>query len=66
MLTDPERQAEFLSFGADRLMLMNVHSGEPVRYYISAQSDLSSRFGDWIRLMNGSSWAETEKIFENE
>lgn len=66
ILTDPERQAEFLSFGADRLMLMNVHSGEPVRYYISAQSDLSSRFGDWIRLMNGSSWAETEKIFENE
>ena len=68
VIADPERINNFVSYGKDRLVLMNVKSGEPVTYYIGAAWDGDSRFEPiewkWSQYMNGVSWTVLEDLYK--
>ena len=68
VIADPERINNFVSYGKDRLVLMNVKSGEPVTYYIGAAWDGDSRFEPiewkWSQYMNGVSWTVLEHLYK--
>lgn len=68
VIADPERVNNFVSYGKDRLVLMNVKSGEPVTYYIGAAWDGDSRFEPiewkWSQYMNGVSWNILEELYK--
>jgi rhamnogalacturonyl hydrolase YesR len=66
LIADPSRMARREEFGADRLLLMDVHSGETVRYYISANSNLSSRMSEWNNIIKESTWDKIEKQYGND
>lgn len=66
LITDPSKNARREDCGADRLLLMDAHSGETIRYYISANSFLSSRMGEWNRIIKESNWEIIEKKYGND
>ena len=61
LVTDPSRKARRADAGADRLLLMDVRSGETVRYYFSAFSNLTNRVGVWHKRFSVTTWEEIEK-----
>ncbi len=60
LVTDPARDALETKFGADRLLLMNVKSGESVKYYFSAMAGGSPRMEEWVRIIKDSNWTKIE------
>lgn len=68
VIADPKAISSFESFGKDRLVLLNVKSGEPVTYYIGAAWDGDSRFEPiewkWSQYMNGVSWDLLEDLYK--
>lgn len=66
LVTDPLKKARLEESGADRLLLIDAHSGETVRYYISANSNLTSRMGEWIKIIKESTWNKIEKQYGND
>lgn len=66
LVTDPARKARREDSGADRLLLMDVRSGETVRYYIAANSNMSSRLGEWYNIIKETTWNKIEKQYGND
>lgn len=66
LITDPSRNARREDWGADRLLLMDARSGETIRYYISANSMISSRMGEWNRIVRESTWNKIEEQYGND
>ena len=68
VIADPKAVSSFESYGKDRLVLLNVKSGEPVTYYIGAAWDGDSRFEPiewkWSQYMNGVSWNILEELYK--
>jgi hypothetical protein len=68
VIADPKAIDSFASYGKDRLVLLNVKSGEPVTYYVGAAWDGDSRFEPiewkWSQYMNGVSWNILEELYK--
>ena len=68
VIADPKAVSSFESYGKDRLVLLNVKSGEPVTYYIGAAWDGDSRFEPiewkWSQYMNGVSWNILQELYK--
>ena len=68
VIADPKAIGSFASYGKDRLVLLNVKSGEPVTYYVGAAWDGDSRFEPiewkWSQYMNGVSWNILEELYK--
>ena len=68
VIADPKAVNSFASYGKDRLVLLNVKSGEPVTYYVGAAWDGDSRFEPiewkWSQYMNGVSWNILEELYK--
>ena len=62
LITDPSLDARRVDAGPDRLLLMDVHSGEPVRYYFAAYSTLTNRSGSWYRIVTAATYEELDKM----
>lgn len=65
LVTDPSRGARRVESGPDDLLLMDIHSGETVRYYFSSMSDMSSRIVEWRQIIMESTWETIEKQYGN-
>ena len=67
VIADPTLISGFASYGKDRLVLLNVKSGESVTYYVGAAWDGDSRFEPiewkWSQYMNGVSWNMLEELY---
>jgi len=64
IVTDPERNARRCKVGKDMLMMMDVKSGEKVKYYFSAMSDLSLRMPEWVRIVKDYNWNRIEAEYD--
>ena len=70
ILARPEDVAGIVESGTDRLMLLNVRSGEAVTYYVGATFSLQQNSGrnlgtaeDWKKDWDKNSWAAQEKRY---
>ncbi len=65
LITDPALEARRADFGPDRLLLMDIHSGQTVRYYFAAFSTLTNRSGNWYRIVTSATYNELEECMNN-
>lgn len=72
ILACPELVSGIESVGPDHLMLLNVHSGEPVTYYVGASFSLQENSGRdlgtakyWKHNWDTNSWAAQEKFYQS-
>ena len=62
LITDPALEARRADAGPDKLLLMDIHSGQTVRYYFSAFSSLTNRSGNWHRIVTTATYNELNRI----
>ncbi len=70
VVASTDRLLGYVSSGKDRLMLLKVHSGEPVNYYIGAGWSQDSRFdpfkSKWPRMLNNQSYQSLNRLYGTE